>query len=459
LNQALDIPTSKFSNATVSVKGFQLSIPFHFIISKTIPSSDPHSPEHCLQLPPSIELGKVIIDNNSRRRYAQPSVSYELRAVVQYATEDDATRLPIECSLPFLLNCHTKEFPPTNTADFPEEFKLEASKFLRWSVFGRKIGTLTVTMSEPRPLTYNASSSDSSTDCHLRLEFNPTGSENVLQVLHALKFSIYPLIRVKTFYSVKSFAHLPSQSISVEGGKTGLRDELIKFKIQEVPHVTWSCNHNRESSGSITSPPSVADSTSTENDAVPGYEKEHSPQTSTGKWTASIAHPISVKGRLVPTFCCCVAARLYTIILRLKVSGIRRESFDLEVPLQVIHRASDGILDELTDKPDETGEHASISGVRGDSEMSRVSVEFPVGYMPCNTWLTLTLRRTVQVSLHIIIRNFVDQVELALNRESNPLLTICGGGNFSTGIGEHCHLTRTGLPSLWSRLNKDGSDP
>ena len=141
------------------------------------------------------------------------------------------------------------------------------------------------------------------------------------------------------------------------------------------------------------------------------------------------------------------------------MSGIRRESFDLEVPLQVIHRASDGILDELTDKPDETGEHASISGVRGDSEMSRVSVEFPVGYMPCNTWLTLTLRRTVQVSLHIIIRNFVDQVELALNRESNPLLTICGGGNFSTGIGEHCHLTRTGLPSLWSRLNKDGSDP
>ena len=41
-----------------------------------------------------------------------------------------------------------------------------------------------------------------------------------------------------------------------------------------------------------------------------------------------------------------IVARLYTIILRVKVSGIKRESFDLEVPIQVVHTAPDGVSSE-----------------------------------------------------------------------------------------------------------------
>ena len=61
-----------------------------------------------------------------------------------------------------------------------------------------------------------------------------------------------------------------------------------------------------------------------------------------GKWTATLEIPIKSDTRLLPTFCTSIVARLYTIIVRVKVGGVRRESFDLEVPLQVIHSSPEG---------------------------------------------------------------------------------------------------------------------
>ncbi|KAH6714570.1 hypothetical protein BKA61DRAFT_575309 [Leptodontidium sp. MPI-SDFR-AT-0119] len=283
LSQALDIPTSEISAATVSTKGFCLSIPFYFIISRTMPSSDSQSPEHCLQLPPSIELSRVTIDSNSRKQFAQPSITYALRAAVDFAAENDAIKPPVESSLPLVLSPHTKEFPPTDTLDFPAEFKLRELKPFRWSVFGRKLGTMTVTMSEPRPLNYDASSLRSSTECHLQLEFSPIGSEDIHHGFQAMKSSIYSLIRVKTFYSVKSFARLPSQTLASDGGKTGLRNELVKLETREIPHVAWAYNFSRDSASPRTSRGSSADSIINENGAGPSSGPANPPQSPSGK--------------------------------------------------------------------------------------------------------------------------------------------------------------------------------
>ncbi|KIW42978.1 uncharacterized protein PV06_06467 [Exophiala oligosperma] len=321
-----------------------MSIPFYFIVSKKIPSSDPQSPEHCLQLPPSIELGAVIVDETGKR-FAQPSISYALRAKVCFAARtDDETMPPVESSLPLILRPRTKEFPPTDTIDFPTEFKLQVSKSVRRSLFARNLGTLTVSIQEPRPLIYDASSMGSLTECHVGLELLALDSGDVHQALQAMEISIHSWVRVKTFYSVKSFSQLPSQTLLSSDGKTRLRDDFLKLETRNLPHVSWSYQyHSVESggddanNGSTTQPDSGSSSCS--GPASPS-------QAPSGRWTARFTHPIRVQSRVLPTFCSAIVARLYTVIVRLKVSGIRRESFNLEIPLQVVHASSNDASDE-----------------------------------------------------------------------------------------------------------------
>ena len=392
-----------------------MRIPFYFTVSNTIPSSDSQSPEQCLQLPPSVELGRVIIENNTRKRYAQPNITYAVKAIVHFAG-DDEIRPPVETSLPFVLSPLTKEFPPTDTVDFPAEFKLEESKPLRLSLFGQKLGIMTVKMSEPRPLVYGYSSLRSFTECHLQLRFSPTHPDATHEAFQAMKFSIHSLIRVKTFYSVKSFSTLPSQKFVGNEGKTGLRDELVKLERREIPHVAWAYVPPYDSTSLVTSGRSSADIVRPENGA--GFEPagvNTPPRLPGAEWTATITHPIRMEGQLVPTFCCSIAARLYTVILRLKISGIRRESFDLEVPLQVVHTASNLIPESEERMFGELDADPLPLIIRRTSEASSwFSDESFVSTVRLSIWIILTPSRMVQISSLIIILDFLDHTRCSL---------------------------------------------
>src|ERR1700761_6936762 len=52
--------------------------------------------------------------------------------------------------------------------------------------------------------------------------------------------TIYSLARVKTFYSLKSFPKLPSQSLLTLKGGTRLRDEIIKLETRNITVISWS---------------------------------------------------------------------------------------------------------------------------------------------------------------------------------------------------------------------------
>jgi hypothetical protein len=325
----------------VSLNGFSISILFHFVISTKTLAQDYQSPEHCLQLPPSIELGSVIVDNETKNRFAQPRISYTVRALVTFVGRDDESTIPVEASTPIILMSQTKEFPPTDTADFPAEFKLQESKSIKWSLFGRPLGNLVVSMQEPRPVIYDATAPVGFTECYLALELLPSGYEDVMPALQNMRITIHSLVRTKTFYSVKSFPRLPSQTLLSDNGTTRMRDEILKLEKRDISHIAWGYKYDS------------ASSVSEENVSAEGLRKSTSITSQSGivqaperKWTTSCPHPIRIDGRLLPTFCSSLVARLYTIIVRVKVSGIRKESFDLEVPLQVVHTSPRAMLDD-----------------------------------------------------------------------------------------------------------------
>jgi hypothetical protein len=358
--------------ATTVPDGFYIAIPFDFIISRTIASSATGSPAHCLQLPPSIELGKVYIDESSGKRFAQPSISYHVRALVNFTVEGQDQTRSAEIYIPILIMPHTEELPPTDTKDFPAEFKLQESMMIRWSSLGRSLGNMTISIQEPRALTYNMASTRASTEVVLNLEIEPTSTGDIYPCLQAMSFTVLSLVRIKTFYSIKAFPRLPSQTLLTVDGGVRLRDDMIKVETQKIPSISWGYTYRMAEHSTID------EATQCGRQSLQPASRSNL-QPPQGKWTAKISHPICVNSLLLPTFCSSIVARLYTAILRVKVSGIKKGSFDLEVPLQVVHIPPDAQSSEATQYSAAiTGpirEDASLLEVRRDSATSWFSNE------------------------------------------------------------------------------------
>jgi hypothetical protein len=316
---------------------FVSEAPFHFIISRVIPCSNPESPEQCLQLPPSLDLGDAIIDESTGKRFAQPNITYYLRAAVGVTIRDSDDSKSLETFLPVIIAPYTEELPPTETDDFPSEFKERESKLLRRSLMGGVLGTMKISLQEPPALSYGTKSTYGRTEALIKLEFEPTSSGEVQKILQGLSYKVYSLVRVKTFYSVKSFPRLPSQTLLGHYSQTKLRDGIIKLDTETVRNVSWGYRFSTENrvNATLTSQTSLSSS-------IPGGSEQSNIRVlkadePNGKWISNWTVPIEVNGRLLPTFCSSLVARFYTFVVRVKVTGTRQESFDLEVPLQVIH--------------------------------------------------------------------------------------------------------------------------
>jgi hypothetical protein len=76
---------------------------------------------------------------------------------VSFTTGDHQDCKSLETFLPVTVAPHTEELPPTETDDFPMEFKEQVSKTLRRSLMGGALGTMNVLLQEPPALVYGDS--------------------------------------------------------------------------------------------------------------------------------------------------------------------------------------------------------------------------------------------------------------------------------------------------------------
>ncbi|KAF2802901.1 uncharacterized protein BDZ99DRAFT_482461 [Mytilinidion resinicola] len=339
LSQAHDILRSNISRKDSSPGAFVFEAPFHFIISRAIPCTNPDSPEQCLQLPPSLNSGEEFVDQCTGMRFAQPRIIYFLRATVSFTTEDHQDCKSLETFLPITIAPYTEELPPTETDDFPMEFKERESKVLRRSLIGGTLGTMNVSLQEPPALVYKTSSTGSSTAALMTLEFQSTStsSNDIPKSLQGLSFTVFSLVRVKTFYSVKSFPRLPSQTLLESFSEMRLRDGIIKLETQYVRDASWGYRFSLDSQTDASLASQLGLSISNKVASENGNGQVSMTSEPSGKWISNWTVPIEVNGRLLPSFCSSLVARFYTLIVRVKVAGARQERFDLEVPLQVIH--------------------------------------------------------------------------------------------------------------------------
>lgn len=357
---------------------FTLEVPFHFIITRAIPCTTQDSPEQCLRLPPSLRLGEQYVDQSTGIQYAQPSITYFLRATVSFATGVQQNHSLLETFLPVTIVPYTEELPPTETNDFPMEFKERDSKILQRLYLGGSFGTMSVSLQEPPALIYDVSSTGARTSALMRLEFESTTASprDVPKSLQELSFTVFSLIRVKTFYSVKSFLRLPSQSLLESFNGMRLRDGIVKLETQRVRDVSWGYRYGSNPRNISTPGSQIGPSVS--HKEVSSNNNQHASTTDepTGKWISNWTSPVEVEGRLLPSFCSSLVARFYTLIVRVKVAGCRQETFDLEVPLQVIHtppgKTGSAVMEDINEQ---------FLGYRRASEASWFSDESLVSYL------------------------------------------------------------------------------
>lgn len=257
-------------------------------------------------VPPSLTAGSKVNDPNRNAQHTQIRISYHLHMMAKYqisaCTEPNIiSALERVTVLPF-----TEAQPPMYTQDFSTEFVESLSRVIRTSLFGSTLGTLTVSTQEPPALVYNDFPfSGSSTALDFQIELDAAENGETYQRLRRLTFNIDGVIRIKTFFSATTFPCLPSQTLLTSQGKIRLLDEVVKLEPQSTSGFHWQYLQGAEQS----------------------------------RWRTIISIPIHIRPRLSPTFYSSLVARLYTLIIRLKVlNAYNRKPFELEVPVQVVYR-------------------------------------------------------------------------------------------------------------------------
>ncbi len=204
-------------------------------------------------LPPSVELGEVIIDDSTGNHYAQPCIAYYLSTIVSFTAEggNNEGRQTMETFSLIIIQPPTGEISPTEIPVFSADFMEADTHGLRKYILGPELGTMTASMREP-PLIHFGGQYSSSTNACLRLEFDAQRSSHIHRVLRGLTFTISSLVRIRTSYSLESLSNgLGSQ------GATRLRDEVIKLDPLVERGLSWEFMYDLDNETKGTFPISI----------------------------------------------------------------------------------------------------------------------------------------------------------------------------------------------------------
>lgn len=236
-------------------------------------------------------------------------MSYTLHSVVQYSKEKIAgsevlqTVKKIEESRDVDFLPYSEVQPLTDIASFPEEFVLKTTSLMwKYAICGR-LGGLTISTSEPLPLTSSPHEDRCSTDLTLSLAAH---APLAVQRLRSVSLDVKPAIRVKTFYASEPMPCLPKQTFLYQNHSIRLQEGIIKLEHVNFTQLDWKYCPRIETD----EPPSYEDAvmenaperTSTNSSLGPNSGDE---------WRASVRIPIEPHETILPTFCRSLISRRF----------------------------------------------------------------------------------------------------------------------------------------------------
>ncbi|KAF9690436.1 hypothetical protein EKO04_011583 [Ascochyta lentis] len=306
---------------------FIYSFPFFFILPLGTEGLGASKPLLCRILPPTFR---------SKGLYSDPiSVTYNLHGVVRYRNEQDAssgipqTAQKVEKSKTIDFLPYTEVEPPTHVASFPKEFVLKTNSPIWKYALGGRLEEITMSTREPLPLAYSPYENRPYTALTLSITAH---APLAVQRLQAISLNVKPAIRVKMFYASEPMPCLPKQTFLTRNQSIRLHDEIIKLEHMGFTQLDWRYSPHIDTE----EPPEYED-------AVIDVALGRTPTSASRKddsvdeWRASVRIPIQPDQTMLPTFCGSLISRSYSLILCVRVAGIRARKAGFEVPLQVVY--------------------------------------------------------------------------------------------------------------------------
>ncbi|KIX02768.1 uncharacterized protein Z518_08710 [Rhinocladiella mackenziei CBS 650.93] len=331
----------KFLSQHYEMKDFERSIDrdngiivysahFSFTISRLALTKGSGVPQQCLSLPPSFRVGQTLSDDDDF--YAQPNISYSLVVNGTARTMDGSRMVSLKDEREILIHTPTEIQPPLETSDFPGEFVESQAHTWHLSVFDRDTYQMTLSTMEPPAVILQRGTLMGSTTLalHIRIEGPNPGSttghalQNFVQYLPKIRFKTLIGLHIKTFYSTRPFARFPCQKLLTVDSPICLQDQVMSLGEQ---------NHSANSWTGPLSPCTGSKSLHTLSTSQPPSDDD---RDYSGIWRSSLNLLFTVPGDLLPTFCSALASRQHSLIVRIRINGIRIDKFILEVPLQIV---------------------------------------------------------------------------------------------------------------------------
>lgn len=265
-----------------------------------------------MSLPPSARLGRPFSARNPDKTFMQPLIKYTMQACL-ITVSSNPTRISEYCAEREIeMRPYREALPPLDLSDYPGDFRPVASACLTTKK-GRG-GELHLSTMEPVALSVNTKAPRATTAAIIRLCFLPGIVEKELGLPYEWSCEIDTTIRKITFCSTRKTKRMQTVEEASKLLYGDVRVEDLDTETRILNSLVWRQDH-LASNGTIRS----------DNANLP--------------WTTTLSVPVSGSKRLLPTFATELASRRYSLVLHVRMKGLRHKPLEVEVPLQVVRES------------------------------------------------------------------------------------------------------------------------
>ncbi|KAF3359790.1 26S proteasome non-ATPase regulatory subunit 12 [Verticillium dahliae VDG1] len=223
-------------------------VPFLLVMPAGLDRTSDSAGHSCRPLPPSFRNTRTSFSSWNPVIPPNVFITYAMRVSVTYSVAGEAALMSTKTAeATKLLHClpYIEPQPPIEIQCFPNEYILSAMQPVWNSIIGRKLGHMTITTVEPRPLIYHTESV-SSTECEFRITIE--GDRPELQRFQAMSLELHPVLQIQTYYSSARLVGPPPKSLVTGTGPTRVDNDVVNLDKHRASHLFWTSGIGRADS-------------------------------------------------------------------------------------------------------------------------------------------------------------------------------------------------------------------
>lgn len=320
------------------------TIPFLLVVPAGIDRTNEWVEDTCRPLPPSFRAQDLVLSPWTAPPPPRASISYDVRASLEHTivhngiTGRSAT---IAVSHPVILLPYVEIPPPIETRLFASEYVLSVTEPVWKSIIGRKVGRITVTTAEPRPLVYDSTELPV-TECSFDISIEGDVADH--HHLRSATIELDPVLQSRAYFSAKRLKSIPNQEEAYDREQMQCYTSSVRLEKHILSSLQWNISSNQ-----LPLPASEYSGRTLLNEAERiNIGRRESTEIATVKptpqgerksitWHTVVTIPIKPPSTLQPSFCDEYVASTYAIIAKVSTRRVYTKSMYLVSPLQVAY--------------------------------------------------------------------------------------------------------------------------